>query len=76
MTKEMILEEAMNLSEHDRIVLASELLSGVPFEEDMPAITDAEMDELNRKRQHILDHPEDLIPWEEAKKMLWQSIRK
>lgn len=50
----------------ERRKLAEELLDSVPDEDDGLSLTDAQFEELERRRLHLEAHPESARPWDEV----------
>ena len=72
MSREEIVRAALALPEGERAVIAAALLESLEPEVD-PAIDEAWRDEIRRRLTAIEAGEEELIPWEEAQRMMFRG---
>ncbi len=70
-----LFQEASDLEEGDRAVLAGLLLESLEGEPD-PEVEAAWAEEIERRLRQIDSGEVDLIPWEDVKARLFQSLDK
>lgn len=72
MSREEVVRAALALPEDERAVIAAALLESLEPEVD-PAIDEAWRDEIRRRLTAIEAGEEELIPWEEAQRMMFRG---
>jgi putative addiction module component (TIGR02574 family) len=54
------------MSIDDRIRLAEAIWEGIEAEQELPELTEAQKQELDRRMAELDAHPETAVPWEEV----------
>ncbi len=65
-----VLSELLRLSVPERIQLVQDLWDSIAADESALALTDAQREELDRRRQAHRDEPDTARPWAEVKARL------
>lgn len=70
-----LLEQARVLNVDEQIELVEAIWDGIVSRDAVPAITEAQKAELDRRLADHLAHPDDVTPWSEVKAAALARIR-
>jgi putative addiction module component (TIGR02574 family) len=70
---EKLLTELLKLTPAERIQLAQDLWDSIA-PEDMPPLTDEQMEEIDRRLAEHERDPSRAIPWEDVRARLWANL--
>ena len=62
-----LLEQAKNLDVDEQIELVEAIWDGIVSRDAVPALTDEQKAELDRRLADHLANPDDVVPWSEVK---------
>ena len=66
-----LLDEIRRLSVAERIQLVEDVWDSIATEGEAFPMPESHRAGLARRRQEHLDHPVDVVPWEEVRALLW-----
>ena len=69
-----LLKELMELTPEERIQLAEDLWDSIAADE-MPPLTDEQMEEMDRRFAEHERDPSSALPWEDVRKWLWSRYK-
>ena len=69
-----LLKELMELTPEERIQLAEDLWDSVA-QDKMPALTEAQKKEIDRRIAEHERDPSSALPWEEVRAWLWSNYK-
>jgi putative addiction module component (TIGR02574 family) len=70
-----LLADLLELTPAERIQLAEDLWDSVGASpENMPGLTDAQLEEIERRLEDHARDPAAAIPWEEVRARLWSRL--
>jgi putative addiction module component (TIGR02574 family) len=70
----VLLTELLKLTPAERIQLAEDLWDSISAEE-MPPLTDEQIEEIDRRMAEHRKDPTTALPWEEVRNWLWSRYK-
>ncbi|MEQ1557306.1 MAG: addiction module protein [Gallionella sp.] len=70
-----LLQQARVLNVDEQIELVEAIWDGIVNRGAAPVLTDAQTTELNLRLANHLDHPDDVVPWNEVKAAALANLR-